>query len=236
MATRRRRIALRILVLLAVAAGALWLLHALRPGLFRGSVPSEGTEAPPPSRGRRLSGRVLDAEGRPVRGAAVRATAVAVAAAGAGGVRGPAGETRTIEGGTTGADGTFSLDLAALPDGVASLDLSATRGPLAARRSLPGGVPPEGPLDLVLPREFAAGGRVLAAEDGRPLEGIAVRIGGREAATDARGAFRLEGLPASLLAGGRLAVEARGSGRRPLRTELTAPGAVDDLLLRLDPE
>ncbi len=80
------------------------------------------------------------------------------------------------------------------------------------------------------------GGLVVAAEDGRPLEGMEVGFGERRTRTDALGRFSLREVPASLLDGPIPALEAKGAGRRTQTRGLPGTGSPDDLLIRAEAE
>jgi protocatechuate 3,4-dioxygenase beta subunit len=103
-------------------------------------------------------------------------------------------------------------------------------------------LPAGGPVTLVLPREARVIGVVLDAA-GDPVDGAVVRAERRDAdglfaeesrdETDRRGVFRLSGLAFGTFL---LGAQARGSApSAPVEVELLAGGAVEDVVLRLQP-
>jgi hypothetical protein len=166
---------------------------------------------------------VLDAAGDPAVGARVR-------------VSWPRPGDPVAEDGveaTVGEDGKFEIEARA---GAATLRVRVARGPLvAADTEVPGDAGRDIALTLRLPATFDATGIVVAAEDGRPLEGMRVAAGGVEAETDRLGRFRLEALTAPA-AGTAIPFEVSGAGRATVRRDVPADGAFDDLAFRVPAE
>jgi hypothetical protein len=210
-------------ILFFTAAGIL-LFRLLGPG----GAPAERSVVPPPPpppssapAPKPLSGRVVRADGTPAPGAVVEAVFET------GGGAPPV----TLASAPVGADGRFSIEGG--PASWTSLKVRARRGPLAVEADLDGA---PGPLDmeLRLPTTFAVGGLVLAAEDGRPLPRMEVRLGDRTAVTDDFGRFQLGTLPAALLEREAPEIEVQGAGRKPVRRALPLDARADDLLLRVE--
>jgi len=214
----------RALRLLVLAAAAVLLFRLLGPG---GRPAEERVPPPPPppapSPSPRLSGRVVRADGSPAPGAVVEAVFLTDAAA----------PPVTLAAPPAGPEGAFTVP--GPPPKWISLKVRARRGPLAVEVDLDGA---PGPLDLELrlPANFAVSGIVIAAEDGRPLGRMEVRLGERTAVTDAFGRFQLGELPASLAVREAPALEISGPGRKTLRRPLPLDARADDLLLRVERE
>jgi hypothetical protein len=210
--------------LVLFVGAAILLLRMLGPGgaPTAGPQPPAPAPAPAPSPSpSSVKGRVLEPDGTPAAGVTVDVVYEG-ASGGAGlGPRLPA---------PTGPDGRFDL-----PPGVRVRALRASRGPLSVEVDLGGAAGPAD-LDLRLPAVFEAAGLVVAAEDGRPLEGMTVSVGDSKTRTDALGRFRLEGLPAALLKTPPVLLEAQGAGRKPVRHDLAVQTRADDLLLRAERE
>lgn len=211
-------------ILFFTAAGIL-LFRMLGPG----GAPARTDVAPPPPTPppapapKPLSGRVVRPDGTPAPGAVVEAVFET------GGGAAPV----TLSSAPVGADGRFSIEGG--PASWTSLKVRARRGPLAVEADLDGA---PGPLDmeLRLPTTFAVGGLVLAAEDGRPLPRMEVRLGERTAVTDDFGRFQLGVVPASLLEREAPEIEVKGAGRKTVRRALPLDARADDLLLRVERE
>ncbi|MCK6482312.1 MAG: carboxypeptidase-like regulatory domain-containing protein [Planctomycetes bacterium] len=234
MAVERRR-GRRVLAAVGILAAVLLALRFLGPGGSPAERHAGGTPPPPPpapapapapvpAAEPSLRGRVLDAAGAPVAGATVEALF-------------EIGEGRApvnASAGPTGADGSFVLRGG--PERWEGVLLRAVKGPrsvVADMGEVPGSAASGLALDLRLPATLEVGGIVIAAEDGRPLEGMTAAAAGQEARTDAMGRFRIEGIPAAAPLPD---LEVKGAGRRPLRIALEGRSSVDDLLLRAEGE
>lgn len=134
-------------------------------------------------------------------------------------------------------DGEGRMRVGALPPSWVSLRVEASLGPLRGEVTLDretGG--PVKEVELRLPGTFVLGGVVSAAEDGRPLEGMRVRLGEgvAGATTDRLGRFRVENLSASLLKGDLPPLTVTGEGRAPVTRTLSAADSLDDLLISME--
>jgi hypothetical protein len=178
---------------------------------------------PPAQEKRLLTGRVVRADGVPAAGAVVEAVFEV------GGDAPPV----TLSSPPAGADGRFSI--AGGPADWTSLKVRARRGPFSVEADL-AGAPSPLDLELRLPTTFAIGGIVIAAEDGRPLARMEVRLGDRSAVTDDFGRFQLGTLPAALLEHEAPSLEVLGAGRKTLRKAVPLDARADDLLLRVERE
>jgi hypothetical protein len=208
-------IAVQVLMLLVLVAAALVVLRSLGPG---GSPAKEAPQPVEQSKSR-FEGRLLDSAGGGVAGASVEAVVQS----------GDAGEPHVLKFGPTGADGSFQFEWDASAGTVVSA-VRASRGHLHAFGPIS---PGSTGVILRLPATFRVSGRVMAAEDGRPLEGMDVKLGERAAKTDDRGRFAFGEVPGDAVLP---EIEVTGAGRKPLRRALPAEGGLDDLHLSVEGE
>lgn len=138
-----------------------------------------------------------------------------------------------------GPDGQFTVP--AVPSHAAVTEVRASVGPLERRY-----VPPDSPSGgsvgvrarLLLPREFALAGRVRRAGDRDPVAGAALEIAGVRAASDERGGFRVEKIPASALREERCVLRITAAGFAPLDWPVPKddlPETYGDLTILMEP-
>ncbi len=212
----RRRKALGWLALFGLGIAALVLLRFLGPGGSPPSPTGEGETAGSPF----IGGRILLASRKPAAGAKVEAILEA------GGPLAMPLQRST----TTAADGSFEIPRP--PLGMKIVGVRATLGHLTWEVTT---TPFMGPaeFEILLADSYPVSGLAIAAEDGRPLEGMDVRLGERAARTDRLGRFSFPSVPAEEAP---KEVVVSGAGRKTLRRALPSEGGLDDLLLRVEGE
>lgn len=136
-------------------------------------------------------------------------------------------------------DGRFSVPT--VPHKGTVTEIRASLGPLERRYT-----PPDAPASnsvgvkarLVLPREFALAGRIRRAGDREPVGGAALEIAGVRAASDERGGFRVEKIPASALREERCVLQITAAGFATLAWPVPMddlPETYGDLTILLEP-
>jgi protocatechuate 3,4-dioxygenase beta subunit len=151
-------------------------------------VPSDDEATIELRRAAAVSGRVTDADRRPVEGAKVRIRPRAERGSLLRQSRILSGEATGV---TTDAKGSFRMNEVEPGPGVLTVTAACCR-PVEKAVEIERGDEPA-VLDLVLPRGDSLSGTVLTAA-GRPVAGASVAGGGHSARSDETGAFRLDGL------------------------------------------